>query len=91
MYYYLKPLLNKQPNYIILHVSTNDAISKTFETILTELLQLKSHIELTLPSCNVIKSETITRSDNAKANITIKHLIGKLRSLNIKLKWKHSE
>ena len=29
MYYYLNPLLGKQPDYVILHVSTNDAISMT--------------------------------------------------------------
>ena len=30
MYNYLEPLLQKQPDYVILHVSTNDAIMKTF-------------------------------------------------------------
>ena len=85
MYHYLQPLLDKQPDHIILHISTNDAILKTSEEILTDLLQLKSHIESTLPSCNVIISEPIMRCDNGKANITIKHLIEKLRRLNIRL------
>ena len=84
MYHYLEPLLQKQPDYVILHVSTNDAIMKTSESILTELLQLKTHIESTLPSCVVIISEPIIRMDNAKASFTIKNLIEKLRNLNIK-------
>ena len=37
MYHYLEPLLQKQPDYVILLVSTNDAIMKTSEYILTEL------------------------------------------------------
>ena len=85
MYSYIKPLLEKQPDYIILHISTNDAVTKTSESILTELLQLKLYVETTLPSCVVIISEPILRLDNAKANFTIKHLSDKLRNLNIKL------
>ena len=51
MFYYTKPLLEKKPDYIILHVSTNDAITKTSDIILNELMELKSHIENTLLSC----------------------------------------
>ena len=43
MFYYLKPLLEK-PAYVILHVSTNDAIIKTSEVILDEVMESKSHI-----------------------------------------------
>ena len=81
MYSYIKPLLEIQPDYIILHISTNDAVTKTSESILTELL----YVETTLPSCVVIISKPILRLDNAKANYTIKHLSDKLRNLNIKL------
>ena len=56
MFYYLTTLLEKKPDYIILHVSTN-AITKTSDIILNELMALKSHIENTLPSCTVIISE----------------------------------
>ena len=85
MYSYIKPLREKQPDYIILHISTNGAVTKTSESILTELLQLKLYVETTLPSYVVIISEPILRLDNAKANFTIKHLSDKLRNLNIKL------
>ena len=57
MYYYLNPFLGKQPDYVILHVSTNDAISMTSDVLLKELLLLKVHIESTLPSLVVIISE----------------------------------
>ena len=71
MYYYLNPLLGKQPDYVILHVSTNDAISMISDVILKVLLLLQVHIESTLPSCVVILSELTTRYDDAKARLTL--------------------
>ena len=82
-YHYLERLLQKQPDYVILHVSTNDDM-KTSEYILTGRLQLKTNIESTLPSCILIISEPIIRIDNAKTSFTIKNLIDKLCQLNIK-------
>ena len=78
MYYNLKPLLEKQPDYVILHVSTNDAISKTSDVILIDLLSLKIYIESTLPSCVVIISEPTIRYDNAKARQTITPLFSQV-------------
>ena len=45
------------------------------------------HIESTLPSCVVIISEPTTPYDDAKARLTITHLVEKLRNLDIKLLW----
>ena len=42
--YHLVPLLKKKPEHIILHIGTNDAVSKTSRRILEELLQLKQNI-----------------------------------------------
>ena len=78
MFYYLKPLLEKKPDYI--NVSTNDIITKTSDIILNELMELKFHIENTLPSCTVIISEPTIRLDNAKASLTIKYINEKLRN-----------
>ena len=85
MFYYLKPLLQKKPDYIILHVSTNDVITKTSDIILNELMELQSHIENTLPSCTVIISEPTIRLDIAKASLTIKQINEKLRNMNINM------
>ena len=38
------PILKKKPNVIILHVETNDSVSRTSREILVDLLQLKSVI-----------------------------------------------
>ena len=42
--HHLVPLLKKKPEHIILHIGTNDAVSKTSRQILDELLQLKQYI-----------------------------------------------
>ena len=52
------------------------------EVILNELMELKSHIENTLPSCVLIISEPTIRLDSAKASLTIKHINEKLRTSN---------
>ena len=39
--HHLVPLLKKKAEHIILHIGTNDAVSKTSEQIVDELLQLK--------------------------------------------------
>ena len=74
MYEKINPLLKKKPQTIILHVGTNDTVSKTPDIIIDDMLKLKHYIELQLQSVNVIFSCHITRSDNSKAKRTIMHL-----------------
>ena len=61
--HHLVPLLKKKPEHIILHIGTNDAVSKTSRQILDELLQLKQYIINTLPTCRVIVSRPTIRTD----------------------------
>ena len=49
-YYYI-PVLNKSPNYIKLHVSTNDAVITEASVIVDKLLQLKCFVKEKLPNC----------------------------------------
>ena len=83
MYHYLTPLLEKKPTYIILHVSSNDSINKTSESMLDELLQLKHHIEHYLTGCKVIISYPVLRLDNNTANSALYDLRLKLQELDI--------
>ena len=62
---------------------TNDAISSTSETILHELLLLKTRIIESLPGVSVCLSCPTDRIDNAEAKITFHHLRNKLSGLNI--------
>ena len=42
--HHLVALLKKKPEHVILHIATNDAVSKTSRQILDDLLQLKQYI-----------------------------------------------
>ena len=83
MYHYLIPIIAKTPDYIILHVGTNDAPSKSSREIIDDLLSLKSFILSKLSRCKVIISTPIMRTDNAKATLTIKNMCEHLDVLNI--------
>ena len=83
MFDHLKPYLKKEPDQIILHVSTNDASSKkTSDTIFRNLLDLKAFIKTKAPKTNVTFSCPIVRHDNGLANLKIIHLRNKLKTSN---------
>ena len=44
MFLYLVPLLEKMPDYVILHVGTNDAIDCEASDIVKKILQIKEFI-----------------------------------------------
>ena len=56
MYDYIKPLLKKCPDNIILYVGTNNTVNESSKLVLGKLLDLKKFIENTLPESNVIIS-----------------------------------
>jgi hypothetical protein len=84
MYHYLYPLLQKEPEYLILHVGTNDCTYHTSDTVLKDLLSLKKHVEVKIPGIKVILSLPVSRFDN---NVTscqrVQELIKKLVGLNL--------
>ena len=79
----IKPILKREPDYIILHVGTNNATNSTARDILDKLLQLKSKILNARKSCKVIISQPTLRSDNGKAALTDNHLYDLLEELRI--------
>ena len=60
-----------QPDYLILHVGTNDASTNTSKKIVDDLLILKSIISKQLPSCRIVFSKPIIWHNHGKANLTI--------------------
>ena len=79
--YHLFPLLKKKPLQMILHIGTNDVVSKTSRQILNELLQLKQYIINALPTCRAIFSRPTIWNDNSKAALTLSNfnkLLGQL-------------
>ena len=85
MYSYLEPLLRKEPSHILLHVGTNDSGVKSSEEIVSELLQLKSHVKGILPNCTIYISLPTLRTDNPYAARTIRQLSTMLKQLNIQI------
>ena len=71
MYDYLKPILKKCPDNIILHVGTNNAAREPAKTVFDKLLSLKSFVEKTLPNCQISISNLIKRTDNNEAAKTV--------------------
>ena len=67
MFYYLVPSLEKNPDYVILHFGTNDAVDHQSNEIISKIFKLKEFIQLKVPSCKVIISTPIKRHDNKKA------------------------
>ena len=83
LHHHIIPVLKRKPDHIIIHVGTNDAVSKTSRQILDDLLQLKNEILKTLPNCNVIISKPTMKVDNGKAALTLKHLNEHLSQLKV--------
>ena len=71
MYGYLKPVLKKCPNNIILHDGTNNTAREPARPDFDKLLSLKYFIEKTLPNCKISISNLIKRTDNNKAAKTV--------------------
>ena len=82
MYDYLKPLLKQNPDNIVLHVRTNNWVIETSRDILNEILSLRNLIEKLCPTCKIIVSNLIYRSDNRKASLTVKNVNDHLDALN---------
>ena len=83
IYDYIKPLLKKCPDNIILHVGTNNTVNKSSKVVLGKLLDLKKFIEKTLRESNVVISNLTTRTDNGKAFLTVIKTNGHLHGLQM--------
>ena len=73
----------KKPDVIILHVGTNDFVSRTSQEILDDFLQLKSVITKILPNCQVIFSQRTLPLGNGKTALTLHHLNEHFLKLNL--------
>ena len=63
--HYIIQILKKNPDVIILHVGTNDSVSRTSREILDDLLQFKSAITKTLPNYHLIFLQSALRVEKA--------------------------
>ena len=68
------PLVQKQPNNVILHVETNDASSSNSSEIVNNILKLRSFISQKLPNANIVLLKPTMRSDTAAGKVTIEEV-----------------
>ena len=67
----LNLILKRKPDYVVLHVGTNNAKDMSSRNILDKLLQLKVAVLDSDKNCKVILSQPMTRVDDGKAGFTI--------------------
>ena len=78
----LSQSVNK-PEFIILHVGTNNVRFRKSTGNIYSFLRLKNTILNTLPSYTIVFSEPTSRTDNVKETLILWHLTEHLRQLNI--------
>ena len=85
MFDYMKPLLRKLLDYIILHIGTNDALDNTSREILNKIFKLKTYIYRGnyRNAKSLFKHRLNDPWDHGKASLTISHLSKKSKDLSI--------
>ena len=84
MYFNIIPVIKKKPDFLILHVGTNDAKTCSETEILDKLLKLKHFILEQHKRCQIYLSIPILRTDSTKAAAIIASLRKVMLELNIK-------
>ena len=86
MYDYVKPLLKKKPQNVIIHVGTNNTVGESSRLILDQILAFKHFVESSLrEDSKVVISTVVQRSDNPKATMAVNLLNNHLKDLAIDL------
>ena len=83
MYHYLMPLIQKQPDNVILHVGTNDASFCNSSEIVNNILKLRLFTSQKLPNANIILSKLVIRSDTVPGKVTVEEVNKKLNDFKI--------
>ena len=83
MYHYLMPLIQKQPDNVILHRGRNDASFCNSSETVNSILNLRSFISQKLRNANIILSKQIMRSDTAAGKVTIEEVKKQLNDFEI--------
>ncbi|CAB3983169.1 Hypothetical predicted protein [Paramuricea clavata] len=82
MRYYVKPAISRSPDYLLLHVGTNDLKRQTPQQIAGSISTLCQEIVKESPNTKIVLSKVITRSDDSS-------LDSKIKELNCKLSQQH--
>ena len=55
--HYIVPIIKNKPDYLILHVGTNDVTPNSSRKIVDNLLMLRTNISKQLPNCKIVLSK----------------------------------
>ena len=81
MYTHLPQMFKLKPDFILLHIGSNDCTSKTSDEVIKELKYLTDYIKKALPCSKLIISLPIIRADNSIASAIQRNLNVKLQRL----------
>ena len=81
-YSHLPDIVKKKPDYILLHIGTNNCGKDTSDTIINKIDKLKIHIQCQLPGCTTYYSLPIIRTDDHKASTILLNVNKKIRLSN---------
>ncbi len=89
---YIKPLLRKKTDKIILVISTNDIENKVVADVFKGIKSLMDMILKELPNCHVAVSEIIKRAGKSAVttNIKINEFNSGLKSMNVDILWQQN-
>ena len=79
VYAHLPDMIELKPEFVLIHVGSNDCTTKTSCEVKKELESILKYIRSKLPATKLIISLPIVRSDNKIANQIVKNLNVKLR------------
>ena len=79
MYTHLPDMFKLKPDYVILHIGSNDCPNKTSDEIISELNSLIAYIKRTLPLSNITYSLPTVRTDCSKAEAIRKNFNVKMK------------
>ena len=74
MFDYLKPLLKKRPDKVILVIGANDIEHTSSQEIVAKIKTLVDFIHGCLPECHVVISEVLKRADTKFLNKSLKSM-----------------
>ena len=77
------PVIAKRSDYLILHVGTSNATTKTSRKIIDDVPMLKCNILKQLSNCRVTVSKPTVGIDRGKANLTLHDVNINLETLNL--------
>ena len=69
---YLKPLLRKEPDEVILHVGTNNIRDESSRSVAEGIINLVTQVQQDFPSTRLVISPLLPRSDNLELNDKVK-------------------